>query len=364
MNIGIDASRAAKKIRTGTENYSRNLILELLKIDQNNQYILYVGPDYDGAFGQVPENCKIKIIANKKYWTQIGLSSEMIKNKPDILFVPSHVLPLISPKNTVVTIHDLAWKYFPNAYDKKEIYLQNLAIKLAIKKKSKIIIYSKSTLSDLKKFYNVDERLIHFVPMGFTPNQASNLSTEKTDKLTKNKYILFVGRLETKKNIVNLIKAYVMLRSERAVKEKLVLVGKEGFGYEDIEKEINKNKKFKSDIIKTGFVSNNDLSIIYKNASLFAFPSLYEGFGLPILEAFDSGIPVVTSNISSMPEVAGKGALLVNPKKPFEIAAAMSSILNKPNIAKLLVTEGKKQLTNFSWETSAKDTLKVLEAKK
>lgn len=363
MLIGIDASRAARKIRTGTENYSRNLIFNLAKIDRINQYILYVGPDYDGCFDALDKNFSIKIIQNKRFWTQIGLSAEMLKSKPDVLFVPSHILPLVTPKKTVVTIHDLAWKYFPQAYSKGEIRLQNLAIKRAIKKKSNIIVYSKSTAADLKKYYRIDLDRIHFVPMGFTPAPSTEeLSGELKDKIG-GKYILSVGRLESKKNIVNLIKAYTMLRSERDIKEKLVLVGKPGYGYEEIKEEIEKNKKFKRDIIETGFVPDSDLAALYKNASLFAFPSFYEGFGFPILEAYVAGIPVVTSKTSSMPEVAGSGALFVNPEKPFEIAAAMSQILNKPDLANKLVTGGKKQLTKYSWEKCAEETLQVLEGK-
>jgi len=363
MFIGIDASRAARKIRTGTENYSRNLIFNLAKIDKSNSYILYVGPDYDGCFDTLGKNFNVKIIQNKRFWTQIGLSSEMLRSKPDVLFVPSHILPLVTPKKTVVTIHDLAWKYFPQAYSKGEIRLQNLAIKRAIKKKSRIIVYSKSTASDLKKFYRIDSDRIHFVSMGFAPS-ASNaeLSVNLKDKID-GKYILSVGRLESKKNLVNLIKAYTMLRSEKDTKEKLVLVGKPGYGYYEIKQEIDQNKKFKNDIILTGFVSDYDLAALYSHASLFAFPSFYEGFGFPVLEAFAAGVPVVTSKTSSMPEVAGSGALFINPEKPFEIAAAMSQILNKPELAKKLVDAGKDQLKKYSWDKCAEETLAVLEGK-
>ncbi len=362
MIIGIDASRAVKKQRTGTENYSSNLIFELAKIDAVNDYILYVGPDYDGIFDKFPKNFSVKIIPNKKYWTQVGLTLEMIKNKSDVLFVPSHILPTISGKRSAITIHDLAWKYFPEVYSKNEIKTQNFSIRRAIVKKASIIVYSKSTELDLKKFYPKTTKLIKFVPMGFKPiNSDSKLSDELATKVS-GKYILFVGRLESKKNIINLVKAYSMLRSEREIKDKLVLAGNPGFGYDEIKQEINLSK-FKNDIIETGFVSDNNRNALYKNASLFAFPSLFEGFGFPILEAFSAGIPVVTSNVSSMPEVAGAGAILVNPKKPFEIAASMSQILNKPQIGQKLITIGKKQITKYSWDVCAEETLKILEGK-
>ena len=383
MIIGIDASRAVKKQRTGTENYSRNLIFELAQIDEKNQYTLYVGSDYDGSFSNFPRNFSVKIIPNKKYWTQFGLSLEMVKKKPDVLFVPSHMLPTISGKSSVVTIHDLAWKYFPEVYSKNEIKTQDFSIRRAITKKARIIVYSKSTESDLKKFYPRSAKLIKFVSMGFDSSGHCDLpigdpvgeerrgnlknqiaSSEKSSALamTKQPYILFVGRLESKKNIINLIKAYTMLRSEREVKERLVLVGSPGFGYEEIKKEIS-SSKFAEDIIETGFVSDADRNALYNGATLFAFPSLFEGFGFPILEAFAAEIPVVTSRVSSMPEVAGSGAILINPKKPFEIAAAMSQILNKPELSRKLVRAGQKELLKYSWDNCARTTLKVLEDK-
>ncbi|MEI8060878.1 MAG: glycosyltransferase family 1 protein [Candidatus Berkelbacteria bacterium] len=359
MIIGIDASRAVKKQRTGTENYSRNLIFELAQIDGKNQYTLYVGSDYNGCFDNFPKNFSVKIIPNKKYWTQVGLSLEMVKKKPDVLFVPSHMLPTISGKISVITIHDLAWRYFPEVYSKNEIKTQDFSIRRAITKKARIIVYSKSTESDLKKFYPRSAKLIKFVPMGFNFEQSeAKLSIELQNKIGE-KYILFVGRLESKKNIINLIKAYTMLRSEREVKEKLVLVGSPGFGYEEIRKEIS-GSKFAEDIIETGFVSDADRNALYGGATLFAFPSLFEGFGFPILEAFAAEIPVVTSRFSSMPEVAGSGAILVNPKKPFEIAAAMSQILNKPELSRKLVRAGQKELLKYSWDNCARTTLKVL----
>ena len=362
MIIGIDASRAITKQRTGTEKYSRDLIFELSKIDIKNQYRLYVGPNYDGSFDTLPKNFSVKMINRRKFWTLIGLTSEMVRNKPDVLFVPSHVLPIVTPKQSIVTIHDLAWKHFPGAYSKEEINLNDTGIKRAIKKNAKIIVYSKSTLTDLKRYYKIRENLINFVPMGFNCLKGAGTLNNNVEKLASEKYILSVGRIELKKNIVNLIKAYNMLRSERKIKHKLILVGKPGFGYDQIKKEID-SSKFKEDIIETGFVTDAERDFLYEKAEIFAFPSSFEGFGYPILEAFSAGVPVVTSKTSSMPEVAGKGAILVDPKKPFEIAAAMSQIINKPEVREKLVRAGSKELKNYCWENCAKETLRVLESK-
>jgi glycosyltransferase involved in cell wall biosynthesis len=198
--------------------------------------------------------------------------------------------------------------------------------------------------------------------MGFNSESSGGTASEKIRDISESPYILFVGRLESKKNLVNLVKAYEMLRSERRINHRLVLVGKPGYGYEEIKKEIEASK-FSDDIVETGFISDADRDLLNKKAELFAFPSLFEGFGYPILEAFVAGIPVVTSKISSMPEVAGHGAILVNPKKPFEIAAAMSQIINKPDLKSKLIKAGNSELSKYSWETCARATLKVLESK-
>jgi glycosyltransferase involved in cell wall biosynthesis len=177
-------------------------------------------------------------------------------------------------------------------------------------------------------------------------------------------YILSVGRLETRKNVINIIKAYNLLRKERRIKHKLLLAGKTGYGYEEIENEIRKSKYYPDDIIELGYVSDENLPSLYKNASLLLYPSLYEGFGFPILEAFTFEIPVVTSDRSGMAEIADGAALLVNPDKVFEIAAAMSQIINKPEIKKTLNLKAKKILLKYSWEQCAIETLAVLTEKK
>ncbi len=358
MLIGIDVSRVTKEEKTGIENYSKELILNLAKIDRENHYILYVKPEFDPILKILPKNFRLKLINRQKFWTEIGLSLEMLKNPPDALLVPAYGLPKFTPKNSTIVIHDLAFKYFPEVYSKKQIRIQNKVISRAIKKKAKIIVYSKSTADDLKKFYKIDEKLIHFVPMGFSIRERP--SDKKLPENIEKPYVLFVGRIEVKKNLINLISAYKLLRKERKIKHKLVLVGKPGFGYDEIKEAIKNPDEIKNDIIETGFVSDEVLSALYQNASVFVFPSLHEGFGIPILEAFNAEIPVVTSNTSSMPEVAGNAAILVNPKKPFEIAAAISQILNKPDLAKKLVLAGKKRLLDYDWEKTAKNLLKIL----
>ena len=360
MLIGIDAGAGWIKTKTGAENYSKNLILALAKIDQKNQYLLYAPGPLDRDFDNLPKNFKIKILKYIKFWTHTKFAWEIFRNPPDVLFCPSHILPPFSPKKSVITIHDFAWKYFPEAYSKTSLWLQKTAIERAMRKKAQIIVYTQSTLRDLKKFYKIENSKISFVPMGFDRSRYQK-TRACSDKII-GPYILSVGRLERRKNTAGIVKSYLLLRKERKIKEKLVLVGKPGIGYGEIKNLINSAGEIKNDIIETGYVSDKELRALYSGASLFVFPSLIEGFGFPILEAFAAEIPVVTSNISSMPEVANGAALLVNPKKPFEIAAAMSQILNKPALRRFLVLKGRSRLKYYSWENCAKETLKVFES--
>ena len=358
MLIGINASAGWTKTKTGAENYSKNLILALAKIDRKNQYILYSPGPLDPDFNNLPSNFKTKILKYIKFWTQTKLAWEMFKNPPDVLFSPSHILPPFSPKKSVITIHDFGWKYFPEAYSKTNLWLQKIAIERARRKGAEMIVYTQSTLRDLQKFYKISNSKISFVPMGFDRTNYQRVRSRPTEIPAP--YILSVGRLEKRKNTAGIIKSYLLLRQERKIKEKLVLVGKPGIGYREIKNLINGAGDFKKDIIETGFISGEKLRVLYSGASLFLFPSLIEGFGFPILEAFAAEIPVVTSNSSSMPEVANGAALLVNPKKPFEIAAAMSQILNKSALRRSLVLKGRARLKYYSWGTCARGTLRVL----
>lgn len=362
MLIGIDASRVNRSEKTGTENYSFNLIKHLSLTDKTNQYRLYVRQDYDKFLDSLPDNFEVKIIKPNKFWTQIGLSLEMLLNKPEALFVPAHTLPTFAPKNSTITIHDLGWKYYPQVYSNTSLLLHHHSIKKIIKTNTKIIVYSKSTLKDLNKFYKVNKDNIRFVTMGYDKPVSNPVSNKENNKFNKYvPYILSVGRLESRKNTINIIKAYKLLRKERKIKHKLLLAGKPGYGYEEIRNEIENSEELRNDIIKLGYVADENLPDLYKNASLLVYPSLYEGFGYPILEAFTFGIPVITSDKSSMKEIAEDAAILVNPDKFFEITAAMSQIINKPEIVTSLKLKSKKILPKYSWESCAEETLKVLE---
>jgi len=377
MRIGIDVSRAFIKEKTGTEEYSYQLIRNLAMMDlKSHQVFLYARKNPIIDFS-LPSNFKLKIIPISKFWTQIGLASEMMKNRPDILFVPSYAVPQIHPAKTVVTIHGLEYKHFPECYSVRERLFLELNTKLSIKWSSKIIVPSESTKKDLIKFYGVDVEKIKVVYHGIW---SQKFIKSKVHKVKNNKFnILFIGRLEKRKNLVNLIKAFEIFkksyknppnplfqrgnRTPPLVKGaggiKLTLAGKAGFGFEKIKTTIQK-AQFKKDIVLKNYISEEEKDELYKNTDLFILPSFYEGFGLPVLEAMNYGVPVICSNVSSLPEVAGDAALLVDPNNIEEISGAMGKVFSDDNLKNKMIEKGFENVEKFSWEKCARETIKEL----
>ncbi|MCK4892199.1 MAG: glycosyltransferase family 4 protein [Candidatus Pacebacteria bacterium] len=360
MNIGIDASRAFIKKRTGTEEYSYQLIKNLTKVDtSSHQVFLYVKKKSKINFNLPKNFIAIKICYNK-LWTQIGLSLEIKKNTVDVLFIPSHTIPIIHPKKTIVTIHGLEFKYYPTSYSFKEKLFLELNTFIAVKWSNKIIVPSESTKKDLIKFYKVDSDKIKVVYHGVSSIKYPVLSIKHNNQYSFN--ILFIGRLEKRKNLVNLIKAFDIFKKRyeiRDTKSKLILVGKKGFGFDEIKKTIQESP-YRKDIILKDYVSEDEKNKLYKKADLFILPSLYEGFGLPILEAMSYGVPVVCSNSSSLLEVADEVALLINPNNIQEIANAMDKIFTDDNFREKMIERGLENVKRFSWKKCVRETINIL----
>lgn len=356
MLIGIDTSRVTKPKLTGTEYYSVEIIKALSRIDQKDNFILYAQRDPSSRLGQLGDNFKTKVMPFPRFWSQIRLSVEMLFSKPDCLFVPSHTVPLIHPKNTVVTLHDLGFKHFPDLYSSKEMVYHNWGMNHSAAAASQIITPSEYTKQDLVKTYGLDPSKIHVVWHGFDKNRF-----KPNHHLKKKPYILFIGRLEEKKNIVGMIKAYELIRREQAVKHQLVLAGSPGYGYEKFLAEIKKlPPKIQKDVILTGYISEEEYVRRLQEADIFLFTTFFEGFGMPIVEAFACETPVITSNVTSMPEIAGNAALLVNPKRPLEIAAALSRLIRSEKLKKELIFKGRLRARLFSWDRAGQETLAVL----
>ncbi len=360
MNIGIDASRAFIKKRTGTEEYSYQFIKNLTKVDtSSHQIFLYVKNNSEIDFN-LPKNFVVKKICYNRLWTQIGLSLEMKKNVIDILFIPSHTIPIIHPKKTIATIHGLEFKHYPECYSARERLFLGLNTLLSVKWSSKIIVPSENTKKDLIRFYNVDPEKIKVVYHGVSGIKYPVLSIKHDNRQNFN--ILFIGRLEKRKNLVNLIKAFEIFKKNiqhSTFNIQLTLAGKEGFGFEEIKKAI-KTSRYKNDIILKNYVSEKEKEELYQNANVFVLPSFYEGFGLPVLEAMSRNVPVICSRTSSLPEIAGNAALLVDPNDSKEIARAINKVLSDNSLRERMIKKGLENVKKFNWKKCTKETFNTL----
>lgn len=368
MIIGLDASRANKKERTGTEWYSFELIRNLAKLDRTNRYYLYSKEKLRADLLNLGPNFISKVLnwPPKKLWSQLRLSGEMLFSPPEVLFVPAHTIPVIHPAKTVTTCHDIGFDRFPELYSKKELMYHRWSMRLAIKHAKKIITVSNFTKEEILKVYQVDPAKIEVIHNGFDDefyhlidNEAEINKVLEKFKIPK-LFVLFIGRLEEKKNTPGLIKAWAILKHKYHVSHKLVLVGNPGYNFNEVLRSIQKNN-LQREVILTGYLEAEVLPYLMNAADLFVFPSLYEGFGLPVLEAFACGTPVVASNSASLPEVAGEAAQLVDPKNIEEMAEAIFRVVNNKELQLEMKKRGFEQIKKFSWKLTAEKTLRVLE---
>ncbi|MFH1833039.1 MAG: glycosyltransferase family 1 protein [Candidatus Levyibacteriota bacterium] len=367
MLIGIDGNEANVEKRVGIGEYAYELLRQFSKYQISNiKYQIYLKTKPIDDLPKEREGWRYRIVKPSKLWTQIGLPFDLFwhRPRPDIFFSPTHYAPRFSCVPTIVSIMDLSFIHFPELFKKSDLYQLKNWTAYSVKKASKIFAISQASKDDIIKTYGIPKEKIVVTHLGIK-NQKSKI--ENMDEIKKKygiegNYILFVGTLQPRKNIERLIEAFSKIKNqESGIKNlELVIIGKKGWLYEDI---LSAPKKFGiEDKVKfLDFVSDNDLPSFYQNAVCFVLPSLYEGFGLPVLEAMQNNCPVIISNVSSLPEAGGDAALYVNPEDVSDIAEKMRLLINDENLRKELIKKGKKQIGKFSWEKTARETLKVLE---
>ena len=360
MRIGIDARMYEA---TGIGTYLKNLIANLSQIDRTNQYFIFMlSRDFDKV--NLPQNFK-KIKADYHWYSfgeQIFFPNLIKKTNVDIMHFPHFNAPVFYKGKFVVTIQDLILTLYPSSagWFKRKIY--NFALKRVVNKASFIITTSRNTKNDLIKYFSINLQKINVIPLASNLNRE-NIDSSKQEEIIqkygiKKDYLMYIGRLRKHKNILGIIESYKLAKEKYNITNKLVFVGKIDNSYIDL-KEVLKEQGLEKDVLPIGYVSEDDLPQIYSAASMLIFPSLYEGFGLPVLDAFSVGTPVITSNTSSLPEVAGDAAVLVDPKNIEEIASGVQKILQDDNFRQSLIQKGYEQVKKFSWEKTAKDTLEV-----
>jgi len=367
LTIGIDASRAARAPRTGTETYSLELIKALAGL-ASSQHRLRLYTPHLPQHSDWPDSpyVETRVIPWPRLWTHLRLATELRQHPLDVLFVPAHVLPLYCPVPAVVTVHDLGYRHYPDAHRPFDRWYLEWTTRRHTRVARHIIADSLATKQDLFDFYAADPNRIDVVYLG-RDEKLARVTDPQLIAQTKAKYrldgdyLLYVGTLHPRKNLVRLVEAfYHATESLQNQKLKLVIAGKRGWLYNAIFERVQQ-LGLTERVIFPGYVADHDKPALLSGALVYVFPSLYEGFGLPVLEAMACGTPVLTSNISSLPEVAGKAALLVDPHHIEEIAGGLVQLMTNTNLRQQLIERGYNQIQKFSWQRAATQILEILE---
>ena len=381
MKICIDARCLSEGRRTGVEEYMEGLLKSLFEIDSKNEYILFLNswkePNNDFSWTKKYSNVRIKKlkipnkVLNFSFWYFNWPKIDVICGGADIVFLPNIIFAGISSRaKLILTVHDLSYKRYPQYFSwKRRFWHIFVNAKKICQKAQKIIAISDSTRNDIIELYQIPERKIEkiYSAMG----EKFRIIDRNDPKLVKTKekyhlpykFILFLGTIEPRKNVIGLIEAFEEFQEKAEVeknnqlkKYSLVIAGSKGWLNEKIFFKI-KNSKFSSKIKLINFVDEEDKEYIYNLASIFVFPSFFEGFGFPPLEAMKCGVPVIVSNNSSLPEVVGEGAVLVDPERTSDIAVAMKEILTDKKFTERLIKKGLIRANCFNWEKTARQTL-------
>lgn len=358
MKIGLEAARANREHKTGTEWYAWHLLQEFKKITTEHKFVVYYNQDLVGDLMTAPANFYFKKLAwpYRKLWTQVRLSWELFTRPVDRFFA-SNTIPLLTRGQVIVTIHDLGFLKNPELYHPLERIFHELSHRWYAQRANKIIVPSLATKADLEHYYPHTKNKIQVIYHGYSKIDF-HPSTKFEQEEIKEKFdlpenfILYVGRLELKKNIPRLIEAYKSLPENNWP---LVLAGRWGnYGRQEIEKLLT--PEYKDKIILLGYVSQKHYSQLLGAASLFVFPSKFEGFGIPILEAMACGTPVLCSNLPVLKEVAANAAMYFDPNDVTDLRNKLMQFMKNPELKILYKHQGLKRVQNFSWEKTAQET--------
>ncbi len=360
LQIAVDASRVTLARRTGTEHYALALLRALLDTDSSGRYTLFFRDPPSPGLLPVGPHITPRVIPFPRLWTHIRFAAALWRLRPDVTFVPAHALPLWSPGPAVVTLHDVGYHYFPEAHPRWPRAYLHWSTRRAVARAAIILADSQATRHDLVAIYGAAADRIRVVYPGVDPALApvldqAALAAVRAKYGLPEQYLFFLGTLQPRKNIARLVAAYrVSGAAERGIA--LVLGGARGWLYDPA---------WTADIpgvIEAGYVADEDVAALYSGALALVFPSLYEGFGFPVLEAMRCGTPVIASSTSSLPELVGEAGLLVDPLDVDAIAAAISRVVDDAALRERLAAAGHVQAAPFTWERAARQTLEALTA--
>jgi glycosyltransferase involved in cell wall biosynthesis len=370
MRIGVNLLPFRQQL-AGAGRFAKNILENLVQLDRRNKYFLFVTESGKVNFRYGADNftqitCPFlpDAILTRIFWEQLVLPWQLLNYRIDLLFTPSVAIPFFTHVKTVTVIHDMIpfHKSVAKYTRLRSSYIRS-ATAQAIRKSNRLIAVSETTKREMMRFCDVPADKISVCLEGVDQKyqKITSLSVIHEKRLKYNlpdKFILFVGTLEPGKNLFRLIEAFYQLKKENRITQKLVIVGAYGWGNgirpaKTNEEVLQALPVAKDEIIFSGYVPDEDLPLIYNAADLFVFPSLYEGFGLPPLEAMACGTPVITSNLSSLPEIVGEAGLLIDPYNTKELADAIERVLKDNTLKQAMINKGFLQVKKFSWRSAA-----------
>jgi glycosyltransferase involved in cell wall biosynthesis len=366
MRVGIDATAMPLK-RTGAGNYTFNLIRALSRVDSENAYVVFAKTQHVRELGVTTPNftfvpIDLSLRAARLLWEQARLPMHVRRYRLDVLHSPHYTMPLFCPCRRVVTFHDATFFLYPELHQRVKRVFFRRVIAWSGRHADQLIAVSESTRRDILARCEIAPSRIHTVHIAASPDLVPSSPSAIADGthrygLVAGRYILFVGVLEPRKNVPRLVEAFGRLASTFPDLQ-LAIAGRRGWMYDTLfslvrELGLEEHVRF------LDYVPDDALAALYGGARAFAYPSRYEGFGIPILEAMQCGAPVVTGNMSSLPEIAGDAALLVDPDDTDALASALRRVVTDDDLARSLRQRGFRRASCFSWNRTAEATLAV-----
>jgi glycosyltransferase involved in cell wall biosynthesis len=360
LRVALDC-RTVTAPKTGDRTYALNLIRGLAAVDRENHYLLYTAEPTELTDLGRPNMEPVVLPAEPAWWwTPFVFPRDLARSAVSLAHV-QYITPLDRPVPFITTIHDVAFRRYPGLFPLKHRVLLNALVPLSAWRAARVITGSESTRQDLVHYYRLPPEKIAVTPYAadrsYHPMDRDAARRAIRERFgVRRPFVLSVGVLQPRKNLPRLVEAYA--RIARTVPHSLVIVGKWGWAHDELKAAVQR-AGLGDRVFFTGYVADSDLPILYNAADVFAYPSLYEGFGLPPLEAMQCGTPVLTADNSSLPEVVGDAGILVDPRSVREIADALRTLLKDDRERARLREAGLERAKRFSWEETARRTVEV-----
>ena len=368
MKIGLD-THAAEREGHGNGTYIRNLARELVRLDSPHEFLFYAvdaGHPFYREFASAPR-VRVRPVGARSPLLRLpaALPRAVRRDAPDVLHV-QYIAPPFHRGPLVATIHDLGFLSVPRTFSRAFVWRSRLLVRRTARRAGTIITGSADARDHIVRAYGLPPGKVEVVPYGIEDSYRIHLPEAERRGILAARgltrpYLLSVGRLNPRKNLPALVRAFAGLKARRRVPHALVIAGMEDFDTAAVRAEIRGAGAAPGDVVFAGCVPDREMPALYQGADVFVYPSLFEGVGLPVLEAMASGVPVVTSNTSSLPEISGGAALLVDPRDEAQLSAAMERLLADPALREDCVRRGLDRAAVFRWDAAARRTLDIYE---